>query len=59
VESIILEEDKHLEEMINQLKSFSPDWQLHAEKAVGLETRLFDSWVKAVTTDISEIKLIK
>jgi len=41
VKSIILEEEGHLEEMINQLKSFSPDWQYHAQKAVDIETGLF------------------
>jgi len=45
VKSIILEEEGHLEEMINQLKSFSPNWQLHAQKAVDMETRLFNNWV--------------
>ncbi len=45
VKSIILEEEGHLEEMINQLKSFSPDWQMHAGKAVKMETRLFNQWV--------------
>jgi hypothetical protein len=45
VKSIILEEEGHLEEMINQLKQFSPDWELHAEKAVTFETRLFNQWV--------------
>ena len=45
VKSIILEEEGHLEEMINQLHHFSPDWQSHAQKAVDMETRLFKSWV--------------
>lgn len=45
VKSIILEEEGHLEEMINQLKTFSPDWQYHAQKAVDMETGLFDDWV--------------
>ena len=45
VKSIILEEEGHLEEMINQLKSFSPDWQYHAQKAVDIETGLFNDWV--------------
>lgn len=45
VKSIILEEEGHLEEMINQLQHFSPDWQLHAQKAVAMETRLFKNWV--------------
>ncbi|MFD2146872.1 hypothetical protein [Mucilaginibacter antarcticus] len=48
VKSIILEEEGHLEEMINQLKEFSPDWQRHADKAVNIETRLFNNWVEAL-----------
>ena len=48
VKSIILEEEGHLEEMINQLKSFSPDWQIHADKAVELESRLFSGWIEAL-----------
>ena len=53
VKSIILEEEGHLEEMINQLKSFSPVWQLHADKAVEMETRLFNDWVTALGNEIS------
>jgi len=34
-----------LEEMINQLKSFSADWQYHAQKAVDMEAGLFNDWV--------------
>ncbi|HEY0246501.1 MAG TPA: hypothetical protein VGC01_13115 [Mucilaginibacter sp.] len=53
VKSIILEEEGHLEEMINQLKSFSPVWQLHADKAVELETRLFNDWVVALGNEVN------
>jgi len=53
VKSIILEEEGHLEEMINQLKSFSPVWQLHADKAVEMETRLFNDWVVALGKEIN------
>jgi hypothetical protein len=52
VKSIILEEEGHLEEMINQLKSFSPQWQLHADKAVAMETRLFNDWVVALGKEV-------
>lgn len=52
VKSIILEEEGHLEEMINQLKSFSPDWQYHANKAVEFETQLFGQWVKQLSNEI-------
>jgi hypothetical protein len=48
VKSIILEEEGHLEEMINQLKTFSPDWEMHAQKAVEFESRLFADWVGAL-----------
>lgn len=48
VKAIILEEEGHLEEMINQLKTFSADWELHANKAVKMETLLFTDWVKAL-----------
>lgn len=53
VKSIILEEEGHLEEMINQLKAFSPDWQMHADKAVEMETRLFKQWVDQLNKEIS------
>jgi len=53
VKSIILEEEGHLEEMINQLHHFSPDWQSHAQKAVDMETRLFKSWVNELGTVVN------
>lgn len=53
VKSIILEEEGHLEEMINQLQHFSPVWQLHADKAVELETRLFEQWVVELGKEIN------
>ncbi|WP_295669091.1 hypothetical protein [uncultured Mucilaginibacter sp.] len=59
VKSIILEEEGHLEEMINQLKSFSPDWEIHAANAVEFESSLFSKWVIAVSAELPEIKLIK
>ena len=52
VKSIILEEEGHLEEMINQLKAFSPDWQHHADKAVLIETELFNNWVSQLTKEV-------
>lgn len=53
VKSIILEEEGHLEEMINQLKTFSPQWQLHADKAVVMEARLFNDWVIALDKEVN------
>jgi hypothetical protein len=52
VKSIILEEEGHLEEMINQLKTFSPEWQYHAQKAVDVETGLFNDWVLALSSSL-------
>lgn len=53
VKSIILEEEGHLEEMINQLQKFSPDWQMHADKAVAMETKLFTRWVANLATEVN------
>jgi hypothetical protein len=52
VKSIILEEEGHLEEMINQLQKFSPQCQLHANKAMELETRLFKDWVIELAKEV-------
>jgi hypothetical protein len=53
VKSIILEEEGHLEEMINQLQKFSPDWELHAQKSVDMETRLFKQWVNSLSAELN------
>jgi len=53
VKSIILEEEGHLEEMINQLQYFSADWQVHAQKAVDFETELFAKWVNNLAAEIN------
>jgi hypothetical protein len=53
VKSIILEEEGHLEEMLNQLHKFSPDWERHANKAVAFETRLFEMWVKQLGASLN------
>ena len=52
VKSIILEEEGHLEEMINQLKSFSSDWLVHANKAVEMESKLFDDWISELSKSL-------
>jgi hypothetical protein len=49
VKSIILEEEGHLEEMISQLKQFSPQWEEHAKIAVEYESKLFADWVMALS----------
>ena len=45
VKSIILEEEGHLEEMLNQLKSFSNDWEKHAKLVIKIEQDMFDAWI--------------
>lgn len=50
VKSIILEEEGHLEEMLNQLKTFSPDWQHHAEIVLKIEQKMFDNWINQLGT---------
>ncbi len=52
VKSIILEEEGHLEEMLSQLKQFSPEWETHAKKAVEIEARLFNVWIEALQNEI-------
>jgi hypothetical protein len=52
VKSIILEEEGHLEEMLNQLRNFSPDWEFHANKAVEFESSLFLKWVGALAKEL-------
>lgn len=53
VKSIILEEEGHLEEMLNQLKLFSPEWEIHAKKSTAFEQSLFKEWLKAVANELS------
>jgi len=52
VKSIILEEEGHLEEMLNQLKTFSPDWETYAKKAVEFESALFLDWLGALSENM-------
>ncbi|AZA98676.1 hypothetical protein EG359_03210 [Chryseobacterium joostei] len=55
VKSIILEEEGHLEEMINQLNEFSADWKLHAEHILTIEKELHEAWINAVTEDVEQL----
>ena len=53
VKSIILEEEGHLEEMLKQLKDFSPEWELHADTAVKIESALFDDWANSLQKELN------
>ena len=48
VKSIILEEEGHLEEMLNQLKTFSPDWEEHADLVIKIEQDMFSDWMQGL-----------
>lgn len=52
VKSIILEEEGHLEEMLNQLKEFSPSWEKHAKEIVNIEQQMFNEWITALAQSI-------
>lgn len=55
VKSIILEEEGHLEEMINQLNEFSEDWQLHADCILEIEKDLHQQWIHAITEEVVQL----
>lgn len=55
VKSIILEEEGHLEEMINQLNEFSENWQLHAERILEIEKNLHQQWINAITEEVAQL----
>lgn len=52
VKSIILEEEGHLQEMIVQLRQFSPDWEKHAILICAVEEKLFNSWIEGIKKSI-------
>ncbi|GGH05470.1 hypothetical protein [Pedobacter zeae] len=52
VKSIILEEEGHLEEMMNQLVSFSEDWESHAAEVIKIEKALFEDWIAALAAEL-------
>ena len=52
VRSIIVEEEGHLEEMIQQLEKFHPNWQQYADKVVEMETELHRNWFSAIKNEV-------
>ncbi|MBB6330248.1 rubrerythrin [Chryseobacterium sediminis] len=55
VKSIILEEEGHLEEMINQLNEFSPNWKEHADHVLTIEKDLHEEWINAITQEVAQL----
>lgn len=54
VKAIIVEEEGHLEEMVAQLKDFSPEWEQHAEAICKIEAGLFDQWIAQIRQDVGQ-----
>jgi rubrerythrin len=52
VKSIIIEEEGHLEEMIQQLSNYSPNWETLGEKVVAIESELFHAWTAAIEQEV-------
>jgi len=55
VKTIIAEEKGHLEEMIAQLEKFFGDWSSHGQKAIDVETTLFNKWMMAVEDGLAVV----
>lgn len=53
VKSIILEEEGHLEEMLNQLRDFSPDWEKHAQEIIKIEEQMFKDWIIGLKAELA------
>ncbi|NAW51900.1 hypothetical protein GNY06_11165 [Elizabethkingia argentiflava] len=52
VKSIILEEEGHLEEMMQQLEDFNEHWQSYALVVLKMEQALFEEWSNALSKEI-------
>lgn len=52
VKNIIIEEKGHLQEMVDQLKSFDVDWEIHANQAIQMENLLFERWMHSIQSEI-------
>ena len=55
VKSIILEEEGHLEEMLNQLKEFSPKWEQHAQAIIKIEQQIFNDWMIGLEEELTSV----
>ncbi|MEY4383760.1 MAG: hypothetical protein RI995_1302 [Bacteroidota bacterium] len=52
VKSIIIEEEGHLEEMIQQLSNYSPSWEVLGKQVVAIESQLFHEWMAAIEQEV-------
>lgn len=53
VKSIILEEEGHLEEMLNQLREFDVEWEKHAQEIIKIEQEMFTNWMSNLSAELS------
>ncbi len=53
VKSIILEEEGHLEEMLNQLRDFSTEWEKHAVEVIKIEQQMFNDWMIGLKLEVA------
>ncbi|EAY27053.1 hypothetical protein [Microscilla marina] len=58
VKAIIVEEEGHLQEMVAQLKDFSPEWEQHAEAICAIEGKLFTQWIAQVGKEVEQTALV-
>lgn len=52
VKSIIVEEEGHLEEMIQQLSNYSLTWERLGRQARAIESSLFEAWTAAIEQEV-------
>ncbi|MEO9872230.1 hypothetical protein [Ekhidna sp.] len=58
VRMIVVEEQGHLEEMIQQMDTFFGDWKSYGEFALSLEKKLFAKWISAIGKSLKQETLL-
>lgn len=58
VRMIVVEEQGHLEEMIQQMDTFFGDWKSHSEFALAIEKRLFERWINSIQKSVENEQLV-
>lgn len=52
VKSIIMEEEGHLKDMIDQLNGFTENWRTHAVYILQMESELHAQWINAIINEV-------
>lgn len=58
VRMIVVEEQGHLEEMIQQMNEFFGNWETHGTYALSIEKKLFDRWITSIHKSINQQTLV-